>query len=66
MAKQAKILLDSGASGSIVSKRFVTHFKQTNKEKCMWKTMAGSFMTSKQCMESCSEEWEVGNPIVFC
>ena len=50
MAKQAKILLDSGASASIVSERFVTRFKQINDEKCTWKTMAGSFTTSKQCI----------------
>ena len=50
MAKQAKILLDSGASGSIVSERFVKRFKQKKDETCTWKTMAGSFTTSKQCI----------------
>ena len=48
--KDVKILLDSGASGSIVAEQFVSHFKHVPSKTCTWETMAGSFRTTSKCV----------------
>ena len=44
-----KILLDSGASSSIISQKFVKKLRQKDFVKTEWKTVAGIFKTNKQC-----------------
>ena len=44
-----KILLDSGASSSIISQTFVKKLRQKYSAKTEWKTVAGKFKTNKQC-----------------
>ena len=50
MKKEVKILLDSGASGSIVKEQLVSRFKKVPSENCTWRTMAGSFTTTSKCV----------------
>ena len=44
-----RILLDSGASSSIVSSAKIKYLKQTKGKSCTWNTMAGSFSTNAEC-----------------
>ena len=48
--KKITILLDSGASGSIISSQIVHNFKMKTGQPCKWNTMAGSFMTKHDCL----------------
>ena len=50
MKKEVKILLNSGASGSIVKEQLVSRFKHVPSENCTWRTMAGSFTTTSKCV----------------
>jgi len=42
------VLLDSGASGSIVSKQIVKNLRLTNESKCIWNTVAGPMEASQK------------------
>jgi len=44
-AKEIKILLDSGASGSIISKEFIQKAKRIPAQAPTWRTMVGTFAT---------------------
>ena len=44
-----KILLDSGASSSIISQKFVKKLRQKDSVQTEWKTVPGIFKTNKQC-----------------
>jgi len=46
--KDCTVLLDSGASGSIVSKQIVKKLRLTKESKCIWNTAAGPMETSKK------------------
>ena len=48
--KEVKILLDSGASGSIIKDSLVSNFKHISDKSCTWRTMAGSFTTKAKCV----------------
>ena len=44
-----KILLDSGASQSIIKKQFVKKRKQVKEPTTQWTTAAGTFTTNSKC-----------------
>ena len=46
--KDCTVLLDSGASGSIVSKQIVKKLRLTKESKCIWNTAAGPMETSQK------------------
>jgi len=46
--KDCTVLLDSGASGSIVSKNIVKKLRLTEESKCIWNTAAGTMETNQK------------------
>jgi len=46
--KDCTVLLDSGASGSIVSKTIVKKLRLTEESKCIWNTAAGTMETNQK------------------
>jgi len=46
--KDCTVLLDSGASGSVVSKQIVKRLRLTKESKCIWNTAAGPMETSQK------------------
>ena len=45
-----KVLLDSGASGTIISSQFTKLLNLQSGKRCKWNTMAGSFTTKHDCL----------------